>query len=90
MSKGNCYIDTSPLNSAPALYERYVNSSQPAVDEWTLSQAMAADTANGGLNQLENHYNTFIVRFYYALVGFCHSHLLYRPRKILRKLLALA
>ncbi|KAF8319878.1 hypothetical protein F5887DRAFT_1033112, partial [Amanita rubescens] len=30
------------------------------VDEWTLSVAMAADTANGGLNQLEQHYDTFI------------------------------
>ena len=31
------------------------------MDEWTLSQNMAADTANGGLNQLEEHYKTFIV-----------------------------
>ena len=47
------------LCSSPALYQRY-NSSK-AVDEWTLSQAMAADTANGGLGQLEQHYKTFIV-----------------------------
>ena len=26
-----------------------------------LSQAMAADTASGGLSQLEDHYKTFIV-----------------------------
>ena len=45
----------------PALYEPYVNASTPAVDEWTLCQNMAADTANGGLQQLENHYKTFIV-----------------------------
>ncbi|KAF8163791.1 glycoside hydrolase family 5 protein [Crassisporium funariophilum] len=40
----------------PQLFQRYPT----AVDEWTLSQAMAADTANGGLGQLEDHYNTFI------------------------------
>ncbi|KAJ3520446.1 hypothetical protein NMY22_g12754 [Coprinellus aureogranulatus] len=40
----------------PALYQRY----DGALDEWTLSTMMAADTANGGLNQLEEHYNTFI------------------------------
>ena len=34
------------------------------MDEWTLSEAMAADTANGGLSQLESHYETFIVRHY--------------------------
>lgn len=43
---------------SPALYQKYPG----AIDEWTLSQLMAADTANGGLNQLEDHYNTFIVR----------------------------
>jgi len=42
----------------PALFQKY----QPAaVDEWTFSVAMAADTANGGLSQLEEHYKTFIV-----------------------------
>ncbi|KJA22085.1 glycoside hydrolase family 5 protein [Hypholoma sublateritium FD-334 SS-4] len=40
----------------PAIFQRYPT----AVDEFTLSQAMAADTANGGLNQLEAHYDTFI------------------------------
>ena len=43
---------------SPALYQKYPG----AVDEWTLTQLMAADTASGGLNQLEDHYNTFIVR----------------------------
>jgi glucan 1,3-beta-glucosidase len=42
---------------SPQLYQKY---GADAVDEWTLSQLMAADTASGGLNQLENHYNTFI------------------------------
>lgn len=42
----------------PTLFQKY----QPAaVDEWTISTAMAADTASGGLSQLENHYKTFIV-----------------------------
>ncbi|KAJ7683958.1 glycoside hydrolase superfamily, partial [Mycena rosella] len=41
----------------PSYYERY---SPTAIDEWTLSVAMANDTANGGLGQLETHYDTFI------------------------------
>lgn len=44
--------------SAPALYQKYPQ----VVDEWGLSAAMRADTANGGINQLEDHYKTFIVR----------------------------
>lgn len=43
----------------PTLYQKYPG----AVDEWTLSTLMAADTGpGGGLSQLETHYNTFIVR----------------------------
>ena len=57
------------LCSSPALYQRY-NSSK-AVDEWTLSQAMAADTANGGLDQLEQHYKTFIVGRPFFFCTFC-------------------
>jgi aryl-phospho-beta-D-glucosidase BglC (GH1 family) len=43
---------------SPALFQKYPN----AVDEWTLSQAMAADTGPGGglQSQLEAHYDTFI------------------------------
>ncbi|KAF9476407.1 glycoside hydrolase family 5 protein [Pholiota conissans] len=40
----------------PDIFQRYPGS----VDEFTLSQAMNADTGNGGMKQLENHYNTFI------------------------------
>lgn len=43
---------------SPALFQKYPG----AVDEWTLSEAMAADTAGGGLAQLEDHYKNFIVR----------------------------
>ncbi|KAG8929654.1 hypothetical protein FRC01_003966 [Tulasnella sp. 417] len=53
----------------PALFEPYVNSTPAAHDEWTLSQAMAADTANGGLNQLENHYDTFITEEDFAQIA---------------------
>jgi hypothetical protein len=42
---------------SPALFQKYPGS----VDEWTLSEMMAADTASGGLDQLEEHYKTFIV-----------------------------
>jgi len=45
------------IRSVPALYQKYPG----AVDEWDLSVAMAKDTASGGLNQLEDHYKTFIV-----------------------------
>ncbi len=41
----------------PALFQKYPT----ATDEWSLSEAMAADTAGGGLEQLEDHYATFIV-----------------------------
>ncbi|KAL0061434.1 hypothetical protein AAF712_011728 [Marasmius tenuissimus] len=41
---------------SPKFFEKYPN----AVDEWTLSEAMRADTAGGGLAQLEDHYKTFI------------------------------
>ena len=43
----------------PTLFQKYPG----AVDEWTLCTLMAADTSpGGGLGQIENHYNTFIVR----------------------------
>jgi glucan 1,3-beta-glucosidase len=48
----------------PSFYQKYTT----AVDEWTLSTAMAADTASGGLNQLEDHYKTFIVRSYLSYI----------------------
>lgn len=47
-----------PQFITPALYQKYPT----AVDEWTLSVAMASDQAGGGLSQLEDHYKTFIVR----------------------------
>ncbi|KAF9479381.1 ectomycorrhiza-upregulated exo-beta-1,3-glucanase GH5 [Pholiota conissans] len=41
----------------PALYQKYPG----AIDEWTLSTLMAADTsAGGGISQIEDHYKTFI------------------------------
>ena len=37
------------------------NGTGTVVDEWTLSEAMAADTSpGGGLSQIEDHYNTFM------------------------------
>ncbi|KAJ7232221.1 glycoside hydrolase superfamily [Mycena haematopus] len=45
----------------PFIDASYFDQYSPtAVDEWTLSVAMANDTARGGLGQLENHYATFI------------------------------
>lgn len=55
------WLITEPF-IVPALYEKYQNASPPAVDEWTLSEAMLNDTGpGGGIQQLEEHYKTFIV-----------------------------
>lgn len=67
----------------PALFQQYSG----AVDEWTLSTLMAADTANGGLQQLETHYNTFIVSSF-RLVSLNLNHAC-RPSRISRRLLEL-
>ncbi|KAG9030727.1 hypothetical protein FS837_003191 [Tulasnella sp. UAMH 9824] len=53
----------------PSLFEPYINATPPARDEWTLSIAMAADTARGGLNQLEKHYDTFITEEDFAQIA---------------------
>lgn len=43
---------------SPSLFQRYPNTT----DEFTLSVAMRADSTNGGIGQIEDHYRTFIVR----------------------------
>ncbi|KZV88445.1 glycoside hydrolase [Exidia glandulosa HHB12029] len=56
----------------PTLYQKYMNGGstvQITGDEWTLSQAMALDSAGGGLNQLENHYKTFITEEDFAQIA---------------------
>ena len=78
---------------SPALFQRYPD----AVDEWTISTLMAADAANGGLSQLENHYDTFIVRqtilpCLRSLISIHHVsyvRLPSRPNKILQRSQAL-
>ncbi|RPD66329.1 glycoside hydrolase [Lentinus tigrinus ALCF2SS1-7] len=50
------WLVTEPF-IVPSLYEKYVNTSTPAFDEWDLTTNMAAD---GSLSDLENHYKTFI------------------------------
>ncbi|KAJ3516720.1 hypothetical protein NLJ89_g941 [Agrocybe chaxingu] len=62
------WLNTEPFIS-PALYEKYLNNPTPAVDEWTLSEAMRADTAGGGINQLEDHYKTFITEKDFAEIA---------------------
>ncbi|KDQ16328.1 glycoside hydrolase family 5 protein [Botryobasidium botryosum FD-172 SS1] len=55
---------------SPSLFEPYTSGASPPVDEWTLSLAMAADTANGGLAKImENHYDTFITEEDFALIA---------------------
>ncbi|KAI0687137.1 glycoside hydrolase family 5 protein [Cytidiella melzeri] len=64
------WLNTEPVSFfTPALYEKYLNSSIVAIDEWTLSQAMTADTAGGGLKQLEDHYDTFITEQDFAQIA---------------------
>ncbi|KAH7090871.1 glycoside hydrolase superfamily, partial [Auriculariales sp. MPI-PUGE-AT-0066] len=54
----------------PHLYEKYSDLQPPLNgDEWTLSQAMTADTAGGGLSQMENHYKTFITERDFAEIA---------------------
>ncbi|KAI0082781.1 exo-beta-1,3-glucanase [Panus rudis PR-1116 ss-1] len=67
------WLVTEPVSrillTVPALYEKFANATTPAVDEWTLSQNLAADTANGGLQQLEDHYKTFITEKDFAEIA---------------------
>lgn len=82
----------------PDLFQRYAAAG--AIDEWTISTLMAADTANGGLAQLEHHYDTFFVRHipnrrHIPLsLRLIDSHVpsvaLSRPKKILPRSRALA
>ncbi|CAE6463281.1 unnamed protein product [Rhizoctonia solani] len=64
------WLNTEPFIS-PALYERCNTGGQTvAVDEWTLSECMAKDTANGGLEGLmEEHYKTFITEEDFAQIA---------------------
>ncbi|KAI0666164.1 glycoside hydrolase [Trametes maxima] len=62
---------------APAPFEKYQNSTaSPAlpggmvVDEWSLSVAMLNDTSEGGgIEQIENHYATFITEQDFAQIA---------------------
>ncbi|KAJ3561701.1 hypothetical protein NP233_g10033 [Leucocoprinus birnbaumii] len=62
------WLVTEPF-IAPALYEKYHSSSPVAIDEWTLSQNMRADTSGGGIGQLETHYKTFITEQNFAEIA---------------------
>ncbi|KAH7107071.1 glycoside hydrolase [Auriculariales sp. MPI-PUGE-AT-0066] len=50
----------------PAMYDRFYPN---AIDEWTLSTLLAAETARGGLNQIEDHYKTFITEADFANIA---------------------
>ena len=54
------WLVTEPFIT-PALYQKYPGTT----DEWSLSLAMRADTAGGGINQMEEHYKTFFVSFFF-------------------------
>ncbi|CAE7089107.1 unnamed protein product [Rhizoctonia solani] len=56
--------------TSPSLFERYMNESTPAIDEWTLSQHIIADPNSGGLQKvLEEHYSTFITEEDFAQIA---------------------
>ncbi|KAH7337940.1 glycoside hydrolase superfamily [Rhizoctonia solani] len=56
--------------TSPSLFEPYMNATNPAVDEWTLSEHIAADSSSGGLQKvLEEHYSTFITEEDFAQVA---------------------
>ncbi|KAF8636641.1 hypothetical protein AX17_003449 [Amanita inopinata Kibby_2008] len=60
------WLNTEPFIT-PALFEPFVKAAIPAIDEWTLSQNLAA---NGGLQQqLEQHYKTFITERDFAEIA---------------------
>lgn len=62
----------SLVSSVPALYEKYLTNANPPIDEWTLTVAMAEDTGpGGGLEQMEEHYKTFIVSLTITVFVFC-------------------
>ncbi|KAF9449262.1 glycoside hydrolase family 5 protein [Macrolepiota fuliginosa MF-IS2] len=50
---------------SPALYQKYPGST----DEWSISTLMAADAQGGGLDQLEEHYKTFITERDFAAIA---------------------
>ncbi|KAJ7771675.1 glycoside hydrolase family 5 protein [Mycena metata] len=65
------WLVTEPF-IVPALYQTMQQRSTTTgtiIDEWTLVEAMQADTANGGLSQLEDHYKTFITEQDFAQIA---------------------
>lgn len=73
---------------SPALYEPYMNNSNPAVDEWTLCENIAADASSGGVAKvIEDHYKTFVVCVCaYLSTGVSHGHCIRPKRTLLRSL----
>ncbi|KAH9945946.1 glycoside hydrolase [Epithele typhae] len=59
------WLVTEPF-IVPALYEKYINGSTPAFDEFDLTTNMRAD---GSLSDLENHYATFITEQDFAEIA---------------------
>ncbi|KAA1087539.1 hypothetical protein PGT21_033305 [Puccinia graminis f. sp. tritici] len=49
----------------PSLFEPYANSANPAIDEWTLCQALGTKAAS----TIENHYKTFITEQDFAEIA---------------------
>lgn len=54
---------------APALFEKYSDVTPKAVDEYTLHSAIRANPDRGGLEQIEDHYKTFITERDFAEIA---------------------
>ncbi|KZT68170.1 glycoside hydrolase family 5 protein [Daedalea quercina L-15889] len=64
------HIRTRFFGPAPALFEPFVNTTYPAVDEWTLSYNLMNETSQGGLSGvMTNHYETFITEQDFAEIA---------------------
>ncbi|KAG7452983.1 glycoside hydrolase family 5 protein [Guyanagaster necrorhizus] len=63
------WLTIEPNYSSPALFEPYAADSYPAVDEYTLHTILRADTTNGGIEQIEEHYKTFITEQDFAEIA---------------------
>jgi glucan 1,3-beta-glucosidase len=59
------WLVTEPF-IVPSLYELYINSSSPAIDEWSLTTNLRADN---NLSALEDHYKTFITEEDFAQIA---------------------
>ncbi|KAK7031276.1 hypothetical protein VNI00_013527 [Paramarasmius palmivorus] len=57
------------VRGVPALFEKYAHITPRVVDEWGLHAAMRDDPDGGGIDQIEEHYKTFITEQDFAEIA---------------------